>query len=568
MVRESKGSILERQKMLQSLSIRNVVLIDKLDIDFSSGLSVLTGETGAGKSILLDSLGLVLGARGDTSLIRQGEEKLTVVAEFDVPEATSELAIILSEYDIEFDDCIQIKRSIDINGKGKIFINDQPISLKLLKEIGIHLVEIHGQFDNQGLLNQSNHLSVLDSFGEYSDLLKEVKDNFVAYRDVYKQRELAERELAYAKEEEENLRHWIRELELANPYEGEVEELSQLRQTLMNSEKIIENLSYAYKNLTQNTDVVGAIRKAQSAIDKANTSVDGRFDDIVNMLDQALIDCNEVISQIEQSSQDLLSEENNIDTIETRLFLLKDLARKHHCDTTELCSIWQDFKNKLNQIEYGDEKLDVLRKEEEKRKLNYLSSANKLSQARKKAAQKLDSLVMDELPPLKMEKARFETIVEAKDEGAWSGLGNDNVYFTVSTNPNSPQGPLNKIASGGELSRFMLALKVNLASSSSVKTMIFDEIDAGVGGATARAVGERLARLAKDVQILVVTHSPQVASCGDNHFKVSKSTHNNITTTNVCELKSQEISEEIARMLAGETISEEARAAALALLKK
>ena len=552
--------------MLQSLSIRNVVLIDKLDLDFKSGLSVLTGETGAGKSILLDSLGLVLGNRAETSLIRQGEDKLSVTAQFSLQKQTPALRALLNEYEIEADDELLIKRSLTRDGKGKIFINDQPAGAKLLKEIGKYLVEVHGQFDNQGLLNPANHLDVLDAYGAYKPLAERTAAAFAAYKKARAARQEAEKNIARAKEDEENLCHWVDELEKMNPRPDEEDELGKKRQEMMNAEKIIDSLNYAYGALTERADVQGAIRSAQSAMDKANTLVDGRYQTIIDMLDQALIDISETVNELEEVSHNVSLNQNELENIEERLYALRGLARKHNVAVSDLPQTLADFRNRLSTIELGEEGIAALRKAEDTAKLDYVKAANELSSARQAAALQLDNKVMSELPPLKMEKARFVTVVEKTDESGWSEKGFNNVYFTVATNPNSPQGPLNKIASGGELARFMLALKVNLAQSSSVATMIFDEVDAGVGGATAQAVGERLARLARDVQVLVVTHSPQVAACGNNHFKVEKSTADNVTTTTVRELTKIEKSEEIARMLAGEVITDAARAAAKVLI--
>lgn len=554
--------------MLQSLSIRNVVLIDKLDLDFKSGLSVLTGETGAGKSILLDSLGLVLGNRAETSLIRQGEDKLSVTAQFSLQKQTPALRALLDEYEIEADDELLIKRSLTRDGKGKIFINDQPAGAKLLKEIGKYLVEVHGQFDNQGLLNPANHLDVLDAYGAYKPLVERTAAAFATYKKARAARQEAEKNIARAKEDEENLRHWVDELEKMNPRPDEEDELGKKRQEMMNAEKIIDSLNYAYGALTERADVQGAIRSAQSAMDKANTLVDGRYQTIIDMLDQALIDISETVNELEEVSHNVSLNQNELENIEERLYALRGLARKHNVAVSDLPQTLADFRNRLSTIELGEEGIAALRKAEDTAKLDYVKAANELSSARQAAALQLDNKVMSELPPLKMEKARFVTVVEKTDESGWSEKGFNNVYFTVATNPNSPQGPLNKIASGGELARFMLALKVNLAQSSSVATMIFDEVDAGVGGATAQAVGERLARLARDVQVLVVTHSPQVAACGNNHFKVEKSTADNVTTTTVRELTKIEKSEEIARMLAGEVITDAARAAAKVLMKE
>lgn len=541
-------------------------MIDKLNLDFQTGLSVLTGETGAGKSILLDSLGLVLGKRAETSLIRQGEDKLAVAAVFDGQPDNRQLQNLLAENELECGDEIIIKRVLSRDGKGKIFFNDQPISAKLLKEIGKYLVEIHGQFDNQGLLNPANHLDILDAYGNYPLQLSTVKAAYQNYKEAAKERIEAENNVSRAKEEEENLRHWVRELEQINPQKGEEAELSRRRHELMNAEKIIESLNYAYGVLTQGNDIAAALRQAQSAVDKANRYVEGKYDEICQTLDRALIEASDAIEQLENASSDISLDAGEQENIDNRLFALKDLARKHSVTIEDLSDTLTDFKQRLNSIELGEDGIARLRKVEQEKRLAYLEEANKLHNLRTEVAAKLDALIMQELPPLKMEKARFVTQIGKLPETSWNALGFDEVCFTVSTNPNSPQGPINKIASGGELSRFMLALKVNLAESSSVASMIFDEVDAGIGGATAQAVGERLARLGQKVQVLVVTHSPQVAARGRHHFKVRKETVDNVTTTMVTGLSEVERQEEIARMLAGETVTNEARAAAQVLL--
>ena len=553
--------------MLLSLSIRNVVLIDKLDLDFKSGLSVLTGETGAGKSILLDSLGLLLGNRAETGLIRQGEEKLSVTGTFSLPQ-NAEFKSLLDEYDLEAENEIIIKRSLTQDGKGKIFFNDQPVSAKILKEIGRFLVEVHGQFDNQGLLNPANHLDILDSYGNYKETLQNVAQAYNALHQAKKERIEAENTIAQAKTDEENLRHWVDELRKMNVQENEEETLSQHRQELMNAEKIVESINYAYGALTQGADVQGALRQAQNAIDKVNILVNDKYKTLADMLEQAAIDVSESVNELEELASSISMNQNELESIEERLFALRGLARKHQTTINDLPRTLADFENKLSAIEYGEEGLQKLRRVEEEAKLNYIKQANDLSAKRQTTALMLDERVMAELKPLKMEKAKFITQIEKCEESEWSSKGFNNVIFTVSTNPNSPQGPLNKIASGGELARFMLALKVNLAQSSNIGTMVFDEVDAGVGGATAQAVGERLARLAKNVQVLVVTHSPQVAAKGNNHLKVEKHTVNNVTTTTVKELNDIERHEEVARMLAGEIITDEARAAAKVLINE
>ncbi len=551
--------------MLKSLSVRNVVLIDKLDLDFSEGLSVFSGETGAGKSILLDSLGLVLGKRGETGLIRHGTDKLTVSAVFEINDKDNPFYKICAQNDIEVEDEIIVKRSLSTDGKSKIFLNDQPITQRLLKELGSYLVEIHGQFDNQGLLNPVNHLSVLDSFGGYEQELNCVSESYKKYKKLQKELIAAQDDYAKSVSDEQNLIHWIDELEKLNVKVGEAEELSKKRVEAMNAEKIIENLNVAYSCL-QGKDIASMLQKAQSALSRANHLTENKFSDIEEMLNTTLIEFNETVNLIEQKSSEITHNSDEAEAIEERLFALKSLARKHSCDIDDLPSILDDFRAKVNLINKGQEHILRLNKELCLAKQDYINKADIVRSLRRKAAQNLDSAVKSELPYLKMEKANFVTAIDNLPESSWSEKGMDDVSFKISTNANTDYGDLSKIASGGELSRFMLALKVNLAKKSSVETLIFDEIDAGIGGATAQAVGERLKKLSDMVQVLVVTHSPQVASFSKTHFMVSKSTKNDETTTSVCLLNENQKQEEIARMLSGDTITDEARAAAKALI--
>lgn len=551
--------------MLKSLSIKNVVLIDKLDLDFPKGFIVFSGETGAGKSILLDSLGLILGKRAETSLIRSGADKLSVSAVFELNKKNTSLQKLCAEYDLDYDSEIIIKRSLSVDGKSKIFFNDQPITQKLLKEIGALLVEVHGQFDNQGLLNPATHREVLDNYGNFSAELKDLSEKFSAWKNV--QRELIKEceIIEKAKTDEDNLRHWLDEFERLSPKEGEAQNLEVRRKEMMNSEKIAENLDVAYKALTQ-TDVRLNIRQALSAIARLNTLVDDKYSGLSEVLDTALINLEEAEEEIAQASNECSFSADDINKIEERLFALKSLARKHNVTPEFLPEVWRDLSTKLQALDNSETRLIELQKQESAAKEKYLEVARKISNLRKQKAAELDEKIMAELPDLKMEKARCTTEILPKAENLWSECGIDDVCFKVSTNPNTPFGALNKIASGGELARFMLALKVNLAQSSEVESMVFDEIDTGIGGATAQAVGEKLADLGKKVQVLVVTHSPQVAALSNHHFKVEKVNENNITTTTVRALNPAQKSEEIARMLAGETISDEARAAAKVLI--
>ena len=551
--------------MLKSLSIRNVVLIDKLDLDFQNGFSVLSGETGAGKSILLDSVGLLLGKRAEVGMIRSGCDKLSVCGSFEIADKKGELAALCAEYDLDFEHEIIIKRTLNQDGKGKIFFNDQPITQKLLKEIGSYLVEIHGQFDNQGLLNPATHLSVLDNYGAYPEKITVLKTAFAAYKKAKDNRVNAEAKIAQSKADEDNLRHWVDEFQKMQPRENEQEELEEKRRQMMNAEKILENLDAAYKALNQG-GVQSALRQAQTAISRVNVLLNGKFDNIYSLLDTALVNADEAGEEIEAASNEVSLNQNELDAVEERLFALKALARKHNTTIEELPLVWQQMEENLRNLELGEDDIENLRKLEEAAYKDYVKKATEVSQARLAAALRLDGKIQAELPDLKMEKARFMTQISTKPENQWNENGRDDVCFMVSTNPNTPYGSISKIASGGELARFMLALKVNLAQTSQVETMIFDEVDTGIGGATAQAVGEKLAKLGEQVQVLVVTHSPQVAAQSKYHYKVEKTTVDNVTTTSLRELSAAEKTEEVARMLSGEHITDEARAAAKVLI--
>ena len=551
--------------MLKSLSIRNVVLIDKLDLDFQNGFSVLSGETGAGKSILLDSVGLLLGKRAEVGMIRSGCDKLSVCGSFEVADKKGELAALCAEYDLDFEHEIIIKRTLNQDGKGKIFFNDQPITQKLLKEIGSYLVEIHGQFDNQGLLNPATHLSVLDNYGAYPEKITAMKAAFAVYKKAKDNRVNAEAKIAQSKADEDNLRHWVDEFQKMQPRENEQEELEEKRRQMMNAEKILENLDAAYKALNQG-GVQSALRQAQAAISRVNVLLNGKFDNIYSLLDTALVNADEAGEEIEAASNEVSLNQNELDAVEERLFALKALARKHNTTIEELPLVWQQMEENLRNLELGEDDIENLRKLEEAAYKDYVKKATEVSQARLAAALRLDGKIQAELPDLKMEKARFMTQISTKPENQWNENGRDDVCFMVSTNPNTPYGSISKIASGGELARFMLALKVNLAQTSQVETMIFDEVDTGIGGATAQAVGEKLAKLGEQVQVLVVTHSPQVAAQSKYHYKVEKTTVDNVTTTSLRELSAAEKTEEVARMLSGEHITDEARAAAKVLI--
>ncbi len=553
--------------MLKSLSIRNVVLIDKLDLDFQSGFSVLSGETGAGKSILLDSVGLLLGRRAETGMIRNGCDKLTVVGTFEVEHKSNDLRQICESYDLDFDAEIVIKRTLDVDGKSKIFFNGEPITLKFLKEISGYLAEIHGQFDNQGLLNPATHRAVLDSYGGYDADLALLKETYDDYKTIKTSYENALRQYEEAQRDEENLRHWVDELVKLAPQENEIIELEDKRRQMMNAEKILENLGAAEKALNNTSQSVReSLRQAQAAVARVNNMLNDKFSGLFEVLDTALINVEEAEEEITAASNEVSLNQNDLDNVEERLFKLKSVARKHQITPEDLPRLLQEMSEKLAHLEQGEGDLQKLQKAQKEAWNKYEAVAQKVSQARKATALMLDGKIMVELPDLKMEKARFMTQITPKASENWNENGIDDVCFMVTTNPGQPFGALNKIASGGELARFMLAIKVNLAQTSQVETMIFDEVDTGIGGATAQAVGEKLAKLGQNVQVLVVTHSPQVAAQSQHHFKVEKSTIDNVTTTTLRKLDEKEKREEIARMLSGEQITDEARAAAKVLI--
>lgn len=555
--------------MLTGLSVRNVVLIEKLDLTFEKGLCVFTGETGAGKSILLDALSLALGARSDAGLIRYGADQLSVSAEFMLDE-THPLFALMKDQGLDAENPLILRRIVMKDGKSKAFVNDQPISASLLRQIGDMLVEIHGQFASHGLLNPATHIHVLDAYGE---LQKEVDACGAAYR-AWKDKQAAVREaeriLAAAKAEEEYLRHAVKELEAFAPEVGEEEALSIRRTALMNAEKITESLNNAYMTLSSggSTTVEGMIRSAQRELEKASRLSDGRFDALITCLDQVSDSLNEAVEQLEAQSNDFEDPAAELEQVEERYFSLKELARKHRCDSDDLPAVLTTYQTQLATLDKGEEELVLLQKQQEETRLAFLKAAQILSVKRQKAADKLDKAVGAELPALKLGKAHFQTVLEELPESEASPAGLNRVTFCVSTNA-APPAPIHKIASGGELARFMLALKVNLARTENTGTMIFDEVDSGIGGATASAVGERLRRLAEDRQVLVVTHSPQVAAFGTHHMNVSKTDGTNgAVLTTVVLLENESRIEEIARMLSGAEITAAARKAAETLLEK
>ncbi len=552
--------------MLTSLSIRDVVLIAALDLDFRAGLGVLTGETGAGKSILLDSLGLALGARADSGLVRHGTDKASVTASFDAPTSGTPLAEILiaNEIDLEPGEPLLIRRSVKADGGSKAFINDQPCSAALLREVGGYLVEIHGQHDDRGLLNAKGHKALLDSFARSN--LAATSTTFRAWHDAKTRLDAARDSIVNAARDREYLEHALAELVQFAPTDGEEEELAGERSDMQKGERITDDLKAVLKVFDGHNNGVAQLRSAARRLDRLAPE-HPLLADALTALDRAVIEASEAEDRLNRAKEALTFDPVRLDDIEVRLFELRALARKHNVAPDGLLALRTEIETKLSAIQAGNEGLAKLEAEVKASAAAYLSAARELTQARVAAALRLDKAVAAELIPLKLDAAKFKTDVAAMADERWSADGMDRVEFLISTNPGAPFAPLTKIASGGELSRFILALKVALAEEGGAGTIIFDEIDRGVGGAVASAIGERLARLAQRTQLLAVTHSPQVAAKGAAHYFIAKSSEGTVTKTGVVELDADGRRQEIARMLSGAEVTDEARAQARRLLE-
>jgi len=551
--------------MLLGLSIRDVVLIDRLDIAFQPGLTVLTGETGAGKSILLDSLGLALGARSDSGLVRGGAAQLSVTAEFSLPTHHPALAI-LAEQEMTTDGAaLVLRRVVSADGRSRAFVNDQAVSIGLLRRLGDSLVEIHGQFESHGLLDPATHRGVLDLFAGLDG--KAVRGAWTDWRAAVKARQDAEAALSRARGEEDFLRHAVDELSALDPHPGEEAALAEKRAVMMHGEKLVEGMNAALAALSSKGEVESSLRSAQRALERVADKAEGRLDPVINALDLAADQAAEARNLLDKVSSTIDLDPRALEKVEERLFALRAVARKHAVEVDGLAALRDRLTAELRALDAGGDGLVRLAKAENAAKAAYSETAKALSRARITAAASIDKAVAAELPPLKLDKARFHTRVEPQGEDGWTETGIDRIAFEVSTNPGTAPGPLAKIASGGELSRFMLALKVVLARTSPVPSIVFDEVDSGIGGAVASAVGERLARLSSELQVLVVTHSPQVAAKGAHHWHVAKGDDGKGgTATRISSLTAAERREEIARMLAGESVTDQARAAAGSLL--
>ncbi len=548
--------------MLTSLTIQNIVTIENLTMDFQAGLCVLSGETGAGKSILLDSLGLATGGRADSGLVRHGADQAMVSAVFE--EAIDQgIYDALAETGLNVDagEPIILRRVLSRDGKSKAFINDQAVSAALLRQLGAGLLEIHGQFDTQGLLDAATHRAILD---EFAGIGSDVPRLWNGLREAQERLQTLREQAAKARRDEDYLRGALDDLDRLDPRQGEEAELASLRERLMHKSQALEALNGAYHILSGEDD---PSRKAASVIGRAVAKIGNGADEILAALDRASAEVNEAVNLIEALSDELNDSEHSLESIDDRLHELRAQARKHGCAVDDLPAKRDEISGSLRSI-YNAGDLQAEAEAALSRALQaYKAAAQEIHDKRVKAARKLDALVMAELAPLKLERAIFTVDVMALDEGEWGPHGMDRVTFLVATNPGAAPGPLHKIASGGEMSRFMLAIKVVMAAIGPAKTMIFDEVDSGIGGSTADAVGERLSRLASGGQVLVVTHSPQVAARGDHHWIVQKGGEKSVTTAIRPSLSRAARAEEIARMLSGASVTSEARAAAEKLLE-
>ena len=563
--------------MLTALAIRDVVLIQRLDLSFGPGLTVLTGETGAGKSILLDSLGLALGARSEQGLVRADAEQATVTAVFAPPAAHPAFAL-LAEQGIEAEDEIVLRRLVARDGRSRAFVNDQPISAALLRRLGGQLVEVQGQHDQMGLADPAGHAALLDAFGVPEKLRTEAATGWRALREATTALAQARDAIAAAERDREWLTHAVDELARLAPEDGEEQRLAEERQALQQGERRAEAIAAALSELApasgrgrSSGGPAAALRAAGRALQRllpTNAEPDAQHPaqpalQALEAAEAALAEAETLLSRLAQEAE---ADPRRLEATEERLFALRAAGRKHSVAVTDLPGLLASLQARLAALETGAAEVETLERAVAAARATYVAACARLTDSRQAASAKLEKAIAKELPPLRLERARFVAEVAPLDDSAWGISGADSIRFLISTNPGQPPGPLARVASGGELSRLMLALKVVLAGGSTVPTLVFDEVDSGIGGATAAAVGDRLARVAEGVQVLLVTHSPQVAARGAAHLRVLKQVARGRAETRVEMLEHAERREEIARMLAGETVTEQARAAADSLL--
>ncbi len=551
--------------MLVSLSVRDLVLIDRLDLTIGGGLCALTGETGAGKSILLDALGLALGARGDSALVRRGANQAVISAGFK-PLGDHPIWRLLEERGLADDGRLVLRRVLGADGRGRAFVNDQPVGVALLRELGAALVEIQGQAGQRGLLNVSTHGALLDDFGGLGAMVEGLGESFGAWRAAARALADAEEALAEARRDEDYIRHMLAELDDLAPVPGEEAELDARRNILMQGEKLAEALAAARAELNEGRGIDDRIGAAQRLVLRTADRAPGALDGVIEALDRAMIESAEAMIALDAAARDLAPDPDRLEAAEQRLFALRAAARKHNTDPDSLAALRHEFSARLASIVDGGDELAALAKNADRARKRFVKQARELSGRRLDAARDLERKVMEELPHLKLQRVVFTSRIEPLPEDAWTARGAERVRFEVATNPGDEPGPIERIASGGELSRLMLALKVVLTRAGAAPTLVFDEVDSGIGGAAAAAVGDRLARLGQSFQVLVVTHSPQVAARADHHYRVIKSSEQGHAVTRVEALDAAARREEVARMLAGARVTDAARAAADSLI--
>ena len=552
--------------MLSRLSIRNVVLIEALDIDFQTGLTVLTGETGAGKSILLDALGLALGSRADFGLIRTSADRASVTAEFDLA-ADHPAWSVLSELGIERADSLILRRQLRSDGKSPAHINDEAVSVNLLRQVGDMLVEIQGQFEGRGLLDPTTYLPLIDRAAGHQNMVSELARLWAELRQARTELEQMTDRLARARDEEDWLRDAVEQLDMLSPAAGEEDQLAAERQRHMHSTRIAEALQQAHVMLSDEDGISHLAGRAQVILERQADVAAGALDPAIEALDRAVSELTEAEALLTEIGEQLEGDPNRLAEIDERLHQIRTQARKHKVEPDELPALHEKLIAQLAEMDDQSGALARLRQAEQACLDAFQTQAERLSEQRHHVAEKVDKAVMAELPPLKLEAASFETDIQTLAEDKWSAAGWDRVSFQARTNPGMAAGPIDKVASGGELARFLLALKVVLSENEPPKTLIFDEVDSGVGGAVAAAVGARLARLGQKMQTLVITHSPQVAGNGDQHLKIAKYQSGDQVVSSTVSLSEDERLEEIARMLSGDQVTEAARSAAAQLLE-
>jgi len=553
--------------MLQALTIQNIVLIEGLSLSFGAGLGILTGETGGGKSILLDALSLTLGGRADAALVRHGAKQGSVTAEFLLEGGHPAFALTTEQgLNVDSTDGLILRRTLGRDGRSRAFVNDQAVTVGFLKTLGETLVEVHGQHDDRGLLNPKGHRALLDAFGGLEDDGAALKGAYAAWLEAEDRVRLLKAELAKQQAEEDYHRHCFEELKSLAPRAGEEAELGEHRALMMQGEKASEQLAEILAMLEEGDGVDMHIRSALRRLERLPQVLAGHLKPVIEALSAAATGAEEGVAALRTVTGQLDYDQDRLEAVEERLFALRALARKHKCQVDNLPALQETLSEKLNTLERGGEALKELEDATAICRKKFEAAAKDLGGKRRKAARLLDQGVAAELPPLKLEKAKFRTAILPLDRRDWGPEGAERVEFEVATNPGAPFGGLLKIASGGELARFILALKVVLASRGSAPTLIFDEVDRGVGGAVADAVGDRLARLAGSAQVLVVTHSPQVAARAKSHWRVEKTETAGVTLTTVSALDDGQKQEEIARMLSGAKVTDKARAAAGSLI--